>query len=393
MTTTAAIVPQKMGASYCIAILIALGSTGAGSAQCCAGAQDVSVTSKNGVFRVDAVSLTGTGPQHHGPYRYQFRWSDKVNGDFKPSATFEVGYATTDHFGMALYVSPAGNGFLVVTSISPEIVFYHRTGQVLRLYKRSELMLGWYGPADDTGHFLTLWDPTPVPGLDSRRGITSLNYSRRGEIFLPAAQPVAADLELRLIECLTPPQDDSKAVAKLIAGLGSEDNASSELVMQELRKKGGAAVDALEQAAKDASATVRTRAEKVLGEILVQQWGCARPWRDTYFLSALLLYPSASVATAATKRLQAVLATEILEELPSYDLCHMAEWLQTHADQLDWNATAGIYHWKDGWSASHDRREPTEADIERRTNETHQKQKAGEQPADGKTQEAPHPPQ
>lgn len=391
MTTTTAIIIQKMRVRYCLAILTVLGLTGAASAQCCLGAQNVVSTSKNGVFRVEAVSLTGTGSQHHGPYRYQFRWSDKVNGEFTPSVTFEVGYATTAHFNMALYVSPAGNGFLVETNISPEIVFYHRSGQILRVYKRSDLMLGRCGPADDTGHFLTLWDPTPVPALGCRR-VRGANYSRRGELFLPAAQPVTADLEKRLVECLTPPQDDSKAVAKLIAGLGTEDNAFAELTMQELRMKCGAAVDALEQMATDSSTPVRARAEKVLGEILVQQCGCARPWRDPCFISALLLYPSAGVAIAATKRLEAVLSEEILEALPLYDLSHTAEWLQTHADRFDWDAVTGIYRWKDGWSASHDRREPTEAGIERRTSLTRQKQKAGEQPADGKTPEDPQPP-
>jgi len=379
---------------YCLAILILLGLSGAVSAQCCLGAQNVISTSKNGVFRVEAVSLTGTGPQRHGPYRYQFRWSDMIHGEFTPSATFEVGYATTNHFNMALYVSPAGNGFLVDTNISPEIVFYHRSGQVLRVYKRSDLMLGECGPADDTGHFLTLWDPTPVPVLGCRR-VRAFNYSRRGELFLPAAQPVTADLEQRLVGCLTPPKDDSMAVAKLIAGLRSEDNAFAELAMQDLRQKGGAAVDALEQMARDSSAPVRARAEKVLGEILVQQCGCPRPWSDPCFLSALLLYPSASVATAATKRLEAVLSEEILEDLPLYDLSHMAEWLQTHADRFVWDAAAGIYHWKGGrrdWGASQDRREPTEVDNKRPANEGRQKQEAGEQSADGKTQQAPQPP-
>ena len=327
---------------YCLPFLLMFGPAGIASAQCCLGAQDVGATSENGLFRVEAVSLTGTGPQHHGPYHYEFRWLDRVNGEFTVNAKFEVRYATTHHFSMNLYVSPAGNGFLVDTPISPEIVFYHRSGQVLRAYKRTELMLGWYGAQDDTGHFLTLWDPTPVPVL----GCPGSNYSRRGEIFLPTAEPVTAALEQRLIDCLAPPRDDSEAVAKLIAGLGSEDQVVAESAMRELAQKGGAAVDALEQAAANATATVRARSRQVLAKIMVQQWGCVRPWRDVGFLGALLLYPSANVATAATKRLEAVLSAEVLEDLPGYDLQHTAEWLQTHAARLTWDTAASLYRWQ-----------------------------------------------
>lgn len=204
-------------------------------------------------------------------------------------------------------------------------------------------MLGWYGPEDETGHFLTLWDPEPVPAPG---GMRASNYSRRGELFLPAAQPVAADLEQRLLACLTPPRDDSEAIANLIAGLGSEDQAAAGSAMRELRQRGGAAVDALEQAAAGTAAGVRARAKQVLGEILVQQWGCERPWRDVGFLSALLLYPSARVATAASKRLDAVLSAEVLKDLPSYDLRHTADWLQTRAVRLGWDAAAGVYRWR-----------------------------------------------
>lgn len=327
---------------HCLAVLTVLASTSAASAQCCIGAQDVSATSKNGMFRVEALSLTGTGLQQHGPYRYRFRWSDKVDGEFAVRAEFEVGYDTKAHFNMALYVSPAGNGFLVDTGIAPEIVFYHRSGQVLRTYER-ELMLRWFESPDDTGHFLALWDPTPVPAPGGQRAI---DHSRGGELFLPVAKPVAGDLEQALLECLTPPRDDAEAVAKLIAGLASEEAAAAESAMRELEQKGGAAVDALEQAAAGTVATVGARAQRVLGQILVQQWGCARPWRDVAFISALLLYPSARVATAAIRRLDAVLSAEILKDLPSRNLRFTADWLQTHADRLAWDAAASVYRWR-----------------------------------------------
>jgi hypothetical protein len=108
--------------------------------QCCLGAQDQSVLSSNGRFRVVATSLTGTGPQHHGPYDFRFtmyRVAEPARDGGLVSKDVELGtfvrhWASREHFQMVIVVSPTGNGFLLGCSMQQEVQLLGHTGRVLR---------------------------------------------------------------------------------------------------------------------------------------------------------------------------------------------------------------------------------------------------------------------
>lgn len=312
-------------------------------AQCCLGAQDVIATARNGMVRVEAISLTEKGPSHHGPYRYSLRWSEKIGAAFHETHRFEVRYDTREHFSMDIYISPAGNGFLLDASISPKIVFHDPTGRVIRRWKRTELMVGWYDPLDETGHFLMLWDPEPVKSL---RGQSGLNYARNGELFLPASERVGPELEARLLTLVVPPPRSSEGLEADIGHLRHRDVAVRERAAERLRAAGAAAVDLLERFARDEDVDGREVARGLLDELVIRQCGVERPWRDVGFLSALLLYPSARVARAATARLSAILSDEVLHECPSRNLRGTAEWFQEHLRQIVWSPEHMRYLWE-----------------------------------------------
>lgn len=108
--------------------------------QCCLGAQNTSVLSSNGRYRVEATSLTGTGHQSHGPYHFRFtmyRVAEKAR-DGKPATkdaelgTFERQWDSRAHFHMQIVVSPTGNGFLFGCPMQPQVQFLGRRGRVLR---------------------------------------------------------------------------------------------------------------------------------------------------------------------------------------------------------------------------------------------------------------------
>lgn len=108
--------------------------------QCCLGAQNDSVLSSNGRYRVEARSLKGTGPSNHGPYHFRFtmyRVAEEAR-DGKPASkdielgTFERQWDSRAHFQMQIVVSPTGNGFLFGCSMQEQVQFLGRKGRVLR---------------------------------------------------------------------------------------------------------------------------------------------------------------------------------------------------------------------------------------------------------------------
>src|SRR5262245_28284159 len=103
------------------------------AAQCCLGAQNVTATSCDGRFRVEAISRTGTGPTSHGPYCFAFH-TLRVGADGKaePIGAFERSWDTHADFTMQVYVSPTGNGFLLSTSLEEDLLFLSPAGTELR---------------------------------------------------------------------------------------------------------------------------------------------------------------------------------------------------------------------------------------------------------------------
>ncbi|MBK9386154.1 MAG: hypothetical protein IPN34_15180 [Planctomycetes bacterium] len=251
-------------------------------AQCCLGAQNVSAISANGRFRVQAISVVGTGIQHHGPYVYRLRMEARSEGSWRELGVFDLRWETREHFGLELYVSSTGNGVLIDMSGSPNLEFRTARGELVASHPRSVFDLSAEKPKDS--RYLTIIDAEPVPIPGHRN---ALNYVPCGRLFLPFGAPVGSELEQRLLDLLSPkPRDTS----------------------------------------------VRATA------------GHAQPERDLVLLGALLTYPSARVAKLASARLDALLPENLLREsLSSYAFADIADWLALHAHELRWDDGAQCY--------------------------------------------------
>ena len=100
--------------------------------QCCGGAQNSITHSHDGRFRVEAMSLTGTGHHNHGPYKFRFRTLRiGPNEEIEEIGVFERNWDTDSHFSMTVCVSPTGNGFALGSSLEDPILFFSPNGTIL----------------------------------------------------------------------------------------------------------------------------------------------------------------------------------------------------------------------------------------------------------------------
>ena len=100
--------------------------------QCCGGAQNSVSHSHDGRFRVEAMSLTGTGHHNHGPYKFRFRTLRiGPNEETEEIGVFERAWDTDSHFSMTVCVSPTGNGFALGSSLEDPILFFSPKGTIL----------------------------------------------------------------------------------------------------------------------------------------------------------------------------------------------------------------------------------------------------------------------
>lgn len=327
------------------AVLAAILASSPAFAQCCRGAQNAEALSKNSLYKVEAVSLTGTGFAKHGPYHYRFKWSEKNSRGFEEKSSFEVKSDSTAHFSVGIWISPAGNGFLLDLSPAPKITFHGTTGHPIRSYTRKELRVAWRD-RDDDPLFLKLWDPEPVP-VPGMPGAS--NYVEGGALFLPFGAPVSDALESRILTLLNPDSKDRKAVEDLLETLETVDPEIREKMTEELIRKGTAGLDLIEKAAASGSADVRDRASYVLLQLQSRTAGFRDPRNNVRLMAALLRYPSAKVATIASERLTALLPKAALErartETKSAQFQETTDWILSHAPELRWDAATSKYVW------------------------------------------------
>ena len=96
---------------------------------------------------------------------------------------------------------------------------------------------------------------------------------------------------------------------------------------------------------------VQERISHIVETIRINQWGYWHPERDIRLLAALLLYPKANVATAASERLTQLLPESAVVQMDRE--CHakgmkdVSIWLQQHADWLTWDPAEGRYRWEE----------------------------------------------
>jgi hypothetical protein len=310
-------------------------------AQCCLGAQNGTFDSRNGRYRVEAASRKGTGPAHHGPYSYRFRFLARAGDMWAEQGSFDAEWNTHDHFSMRVLVSPTGNGFLLDVCREP-VEFRTRDGHVVSSYRRSELQLAWAPPAD--GRLVGLIDPESVP-LPGHRGMAH-TYVPCGSLFLPFGAPVGPELEQRILALFDPAlagEADCAHIETCLAQLHGDRwvRAAAE---EQLLRQGAKAVPALEVAAATGSEEQRLAAAGVLAAIRARTAaGHAAPARNLGLLGALLTYPSAKVATLASTRIDALLPDAPFRAEEKNDLTSIADWLEGHAHEFAWNEAKRCY--------------------------------------------------
>jgi hypothetical protein len=298
-------------------VLILLAMAAPAMAQCCLGAQNGKAVSKNGRYKVEATSMTGTGPRFHGPYQFKYTWSELDDtGKFQETHSFEVKYESTNHFRMGVLVSPTGNGFWVETSIAERsLVFYSKTGKKLRGYDLQSPVL-----SED--------------GLYLVDGETKL--------FVPFGAPVGEVLDRQLKELLqwSPDQGDKEAIAKAVKDLDEDDAAVREKASQTILTAGLSAA-ALEKLIGEApSVESKDRATRLLEEIRYGKAAGHDVWRDLTLLGALLFYPNAEVAALARGRLEKLLPAE---GRPAFDPAAWREWIESNRGKLRWDEKTQSY--------------------------------------------------
>jgi hypothetical protein len=314
--------------------------------QCCMGAQNGVFTSKNGCYRVEATSFKGTGPGCHGPYSFRFRCLARAGEEWRELGAFDATWDTRDHFHVTVIVSPTGNGFLIALGSHPAIEFRTVQGKIAASYDRAQLALSWAEPAD--GRFVALSDPeaVPIPGHPN-----SYQTVPRGQLFVPLGAPVGPELEQRILALFVPvagtPAEHADIKA-LVGKLGDGDNGVRAAAQEKLMALGEKAAPALEQARSSGSADQRRAVEELLATIYARTAaGHEMPLRNLSLLAALLTYPSAKVATEASKRLDALLPARVFrEEIGKHDFPSIADWIETHAREFTWQPDTDSYQRK-----------------------------------------------
>lgn len=312
-------------------------------------AKDTFAESRNGLFRVEAVALS---KGHEEPFRWECRWHEKRADRFERTHSFEAVYPNGMDLQFRIAVSPSGNGFLLDCSTDPSLTFFDPTGRILRKCERKKLVFPWGKFRSEDGYSLRLYTSIPLP-----QGVTTggeCGELETGRLFLPLGSQADDGLKKRALAFLAIPAEGAKVdrdlLEALVRDLDHQDPAVREKAAQGLVGHGDVAVKLLETALTSPSAEVRARASRIREDILINQFGYATPERNVRLLAALLLYPDAEVATAASRSLKAILpepAVMALRNNCSSDLIRAADWLQKHAELLVWDPASSRLLWRE----------------------------------------------
>lgn len=301
-------------------------------AQCCLGAQDIVSTSIDGQYRVSADSLTGTGPQAHGPYHFRFRFQKNSElDDYTTLHQFELKWDTHAHFGMKIVVSPTGNGFAVLFP-SKRLAVYRSDG--VMLYESMEQLE--FRP-DKDGYNINAVEVV-------RFGRSGLGVED-SKIFLPLASKVTKMLDYQAIWYLfSNPERLKREVEEIWAATRGLHSSTSEVRAKSndaILRYGVSAIPILKQAATQTSNTEqKERIASLLQELLPwKEYSGPDGWRDLGLVAALLYYPDAEISKRARVRLQSWIEVDMRQK--SVDDFH--DWVLKNRHALSWNDAARMY--------------------------------------------------
>ncbi len=303
-------------------------------AQCCFGAENSVTHSRDGRFRVEATSLTGTGHRNHGPYEFRFRTLRIApNGETEEIGVFERAWDTDNHFNMAVCVSPTGNGFALSSSLEAPILFFAPNGTVLAKIEENKasikcpckdntpIMLTVSGKTQFGPRLTKLWLPLfHITGPETEWGL--------GE------QPTIKDN----VEFKTVRPEEVRWLVKMFKWRpdlgGREADRVQELIEQSdeagLIDLGLSSLPLVEaKLATEEQAFLR----RVQQEIVRRLCGHQDAWRNLDLLITLREHPNNSLRECALDQLRVL--------LPDGD--PTADWVQQNRGHLKWDAKLNAY--------------------------------------------------
>lgn len=302
------------------------------SAQCCLGAQDMTVSSRGGRYRVEAKSLTGTGPLSHGPYHFRFSFQAKSDTDgYDKLHTFKLKWDTRAHFNMQIMVSPIGNAVAVRPPIG-HLVIYSPKGEPLFKYPRQcKFTIG------QNGYNIVTHDLHRFAGSGLR--------VEDSVIFLPLQSEVTKTLSFQSIWFLfcRPKMlnREREEIVSAIAQLQSSDSDAVASARVVLLRYGFTAIPQLDRALNAVTEpAVRKQIDNLLTELAPwRPYSGSDGWRNLGLTASMLYYPDAMVRKRARARLENWLEADFTGR--SDDELH--NWVDRNHATLQWNESKEKY--------------------------------------------------
>ncbi|MGI9441585.1 MAG: hypothetical protein ACR2N1_03920 [Rubripirellula sp.] len=305
--------------------------------QCCGGAQNSVTHSHDGRFRVEAVSLTGTGHSSHGPYKFRFRTLRiDPNGEAEEIGVFERVWDTDKHFGMTVCVSPTGNGFALGSNLEDPILFFSPTGTILaKIDKYLSLEIHCRRKGDSPlmhpvsartqyGRRTTkLWLPLFHISGPETQWISDQrpNVVVKKHIGLKTVQSEEVSWLLRMLKWR--PDVGGREASRVQELIAKSDQAG----LVELGLSSLAPVEA------KLSAEEQPFLRRVQQEIVRRLCGHQDAWRNLDLLVALCEYPNTELRECAEEQLRALLP----------DGKATADWVHQNRQHLKWDAKLNTY--------------------------------------------------
>lgn len=299
-------------------------------------------------------------------WRYLFNWYWTEDGVQKHALEAVLGSPPLRDFAYRrMFVSPAGNGFLVTgnpyaaTRLEgrepPLFVFCDPEGKRLvevplrRALNDKERRLGKCPSCDCCSDILHVFAQDPaLSGNGCFVELNAAGTNRSLAFFLPLGLPVRnrTTFEVALEEgewsSLAPPQQEQhrKAISGYLDELASDDLKVRTRAADGLVAKGFLALAAVRKA-RDQSKSGDYRARTKAVELRLQPWRIAG-WEalaiDLGLSARLLVYPDPDVVQATQNRL-----ASIVPATRGMDAAQCATWIAEHRTTLRWNAVKGYY--------------------------------------------------
>ena len=306
--------------------------------QCCGGAQNSVTHSHNGRFRVEAMSLTGTGHHNHGPYKFRFRTLRiDPNGETEEIGVFERAWDTDKHFSMTVCVSPTGNGFALGSNLEDPILFFSPNGTILAKIDNY---------LSQTIHCRRKGDSPlvhPVSGRTQYGQRTTKLWLPLFHITGPETQWISTQRPYVVVKkhigIKTVQSEEVSWLLRMLKWRPDVGGREASRVQELIAKSGEAGLidlglSALPLVEAKLSAEEQPSLRRVQQEIVRRLCGHQDAWRNLDLLVALREYPNSDLRECAEERLRALLP----------DGEPTADWVQQNRQHLKWDAKLNTYH-------------------------------------------------